>query len=53
MNRTLCRPCAEKLKQHKQVRFVSGGRDNKITCAECGCRRYGALYDVRRKGRRA
>lgn len=52
MNRPLCKPCAEALRKHKQLIFVSGGRDNKITCAKCGRRRFGAVYDVRRKGRR-
>ena len=52
MNKHLCKPCAENLRQAgKQLTVQASGRDNKITCAECGRRRFGALYDVRR-GRR-
>jgi hypothetical protein len=52
MNKNLCKPCAEKLRQAgKQLTVQAIARDYKITCAECGRRRFGALYDVRR-GRR-
>ena len=53
MNRNLCKPCAEKLRRKgKIVTFKFGGRDNKITCDACGCRRFGATYDVRGKEKR-
>lgn len=43
----LCRPCMEALRaEGATVKFVSGGRDNKVYCAKCGCRRYGSTYDV-------
>lgn len=47
----LCRPCAAELGAKKSVELISSGRDRKITCGLCGRRRFGATYDVRRKGR--
>lgn len=53
MNKELCKPCAEKLRQAgKQLTVQAIARDYKVTCAECGRRRFGALYDVRRGRRR-
>ena len=45
----LCKPCAEALKKTKMVAFVAGGVNNKITCTECGRRRFGATYQVGRR----
>lgn len=42
----LCTPCV-KTYPKKRVSFVRGGSDNKITCAKCGRRRYGATYLVK------
>ena len=50
MNKHLCRPCTEELKRAgKTVIFQSGGVNNKITCTECGRRRFGATYQVGRR----
>ncbi len=46
----LCGVCAAKLATAYAIRKVAGGVDNKITCAECGRRRYGGTYDVTKKG---
>lgn len=42
----LCVPCATKLGTAYTVRKVAGGVDKKVTCAECGRRRYGGTYEV-------
>lgn len=46
LKRDLCLPCAIKLGAVYSVKKVSGGVDNKIICAECGRRRYGATYEI-------
>lgn len=45
MKKELCVPCAIKLAGTKDVRKTAH-RKNKITCAECGRRRYGGEYTV-------
>lgn len=45
----LCGACAAKLKETASVKKVAGGVDNKVTCAECGRRRYGATYEVEKR----
>lgn len=45
----LCGKCAEQLKSGYELRRVAGGVDNKITCAHCGKRRYGASYELEKK----
>ena len=47
----LCGVCAAKLATAYAIRKVAGRVDNKITCAECGRRRYGGTYEVSRKTR--
>ena len=47
--RDLCGACAAKLSTAYTVRKVCGGVDNKITCAECSRRRYGATYEIVKK----
>lgn len=44
----LCVPCAEKIKQGFELKFLR--HSGKITCAECGKRRYGSLYELKKKG---
>jgi len=48
----LCGICAALLGNAYSVRKVSGGVDNKVTCANCGKRRYGASYEVKKMPRR-
>lgn len=48
MKRLLCVPCAVKVAATKEVTKI-GNRKDKITCTECGRRRYGAEYEVKRK----
>lgn len=50
MRLDLCRPCMEAKKKTHKLSRVAGGKDNKITCAGCGRRRFGYTYEVRRKG---
>lgn len=45
----LCGICAAKLGEVYTVRKIASGINKKITCAECGRRRYGATYEVRKK----
>ena len=42
----LCVPCAEKLKEGYDVKKAKSGVNKKVTCAACGKRRYGAVYEV-------
>jgi len=49
----LCGICAALLGNAYSVCKVSGGADNKVTCANCGKRRYGASYEVKKAPRRA
>lgn len=43
---TLCKPCAMGMAASgKKVKWV-GGCSKKITCANCGRRRYGVNYEV-------
>lgn len=48
MKRELCIPCAVKLAGAYDVRETRHHRD-KITCAECGRRRYGNEYTIGQK----
>ncbi len=42
----LCRPCLEARRARgERLMQVSGGVDRKITCVDCGRRRYGAVYE--------
>lgn len=45
----LCTPCSIKLGTVYSVRKIAGGVDHKVTCAECGRRRYGGIYEVETK----
>lgn len=46
MEMTLCKPCAMGMAASgKKIKQVAG-RNKKITCANCGRRRYGVNYDV-------
>lgn len=49
LEKTLCGACAALLRRGYSLEKISGGVDNKITCDECGRRRYGATYEVTRK----
>ena len=48
MKREMCVPCAIKLAETKDVKKIAHRRE-KITCSECGRRRYGAEYEVGKK----
>lgn len=47
----LCGKCANLMKEGFALKRVAGGVDQKVTCANCGKRRYGATYEVSRKER--
>lgn len=47
----LCGACAEMLREGYDLKRVAGGVDNKITCAHCGRRRYGATYAMEKKSK--
>lgn len=42
--RTLCKPCAVGLSHQGKRLKALPGKTEKITCAECGRRRYGLVY---------
>lgn len=46
MKKELCRPCAVELAAKGKTVKPAGGRSEKITCAQCGRRRFGVTYDV-------
>lgn len=46
MKKTLCKPCAIALEEKGKTVKPAGGRCEKITCAECGRRRFGIAYEV-------
>ena len=46
MKQELCKPCAIALAGHGKTVKPAGGRCEKITCAECGRRRFGYTYEV-------
>ena len=47
MTMELCRPCAEKRKKKGQRLVLAyHGVNEKITCADCQRRRYGAKYNT-------
>jgi len=45
----LCGACAEQMKEAYSLKRVHGGVDNKVTCDNCGRRRYGATYELTKK----
>ena len=42
----LCGKCAAAFREVYDLKRVSGGVDNKVTCSHCGRRRYGATYEM-------
>lgn len=48
----LCKPCAIKLAADGAAVKSTGGRTKKITCAECGRRRFGVAYQFKKEGAR-
>lgn len=46
MKKLLCKPCAKALEAKGKTVKQAVGRSEKITCVECGRRRFGVLYDV-------
>ena len=50
MKKELCVPCKIQLEATKDV-ILTARRKEKITCAECGRRRYGNEYEVKRKAK--
>lgn len=52
MKKILCKPCAVSLADRGKTVKPAGGRCEKITCAECGRRRFGVAYEVTGRARR-
>lgn len=46
MRYDLCGACAAKLSESYELRKIEHPADNKITCAHCRRRRYGAKYEL-------
>lgn len=53
MRKNLCKPCAADLQERGKTVKSAGGRSEKITCDECGRRRFGITYEVTGRARRA
>ena len=47
----LCGKCAALLAEGYKVKRVAGGVDNKVVCANCGRKRYGATYELEKKSK--
>lgn len=45
----LCGLCEAKLAEGYSLKRIAGGINNKITCANCGRRRYGGTFSVKKK----
>lgn len=45
----LCTPCSVKMAEGYRLARLSRPSDLKITCALCGRRRYGAVYEMEKK----
>lgn len=50
-NVDLCGKCAALLREGFDLKQVAGGVNNKITCSNCGRRRYGATYELKKKSK--
>lgn len=46
MKKALCKPCMLTLVAQGKTVKQAGGRSEKITCSECGRRRFGCAYEV-------
>lgn len=46
MKKELCKPCMLSLVAQGRTVKQAGGRCEKITCSECGRRRFGCAYEV-------
>ena len=46
VKKLLCKPCAVAMEARGKTVKPAAMRCEKITCAECGRRRFGVLYDV-------
>lgn len=46
MKKLLCKPCAMELAARGKNVKAAGGRWEKITCAQCGRRRFGGTYEL-------
>ena len=49
MRYDLCGACVEELKEGYDLKRIGGGVDNKITCVNCGRRRYGGTFELTKK----
>ena len=41
----MCVPCAARVQENHEIKQTAHRRE-KITCAGCGCRRYGSEYEI-------
>lgn len=48
----LCRECLELYKESFICKRLPAPVDNKITCSHCGRRRFGATYEIMKRGAR-
>ena len=46
MKKDLCKPCMLRLVEQGKTVKPAGGRCEKVTCSECGRRRFGCAYEV-------
>ena len=46
MKLDLCGACLAQVRADHEIKLLTRGVGNKITCAKCGRRRYGGTYEV-------
>lgn len=46
MKQDLCGACLAAVRAEHNIKLLTRGVGNKITCAKCGRRRYGGTYEV-------
>lgn len=53
VKKKLCKPCAVMLQEQGKTVVFAKGCQEKITCDECGKRRFGCIYEVTGRKKRA
>lgn len=49
MKLDLCGACLAAVRAEHEIKLLTRGVDNKITCAHCGRRKYGGTYEVTKR----
>lgn len=49
MKQDLCGACLARVRADHEIKLLTRGVGNKITCAKCGRRKYGGTYEVTKR----